>query len=347
MSGSGSAAERLAMVLDAWVEHLRDARKSSTGYKPRYVYASSRRRCVREMALDLTNRDDREGWSDETLERFATGDEREDDILARLQRIGKRATIPFKVTNQQVRFEITDTRDGIAGPVVIVGKVDAIIEFDDGLKIPCEIKSGDSVRYASGIADLDSSDFTRSRVDQLLIYCYATNSPWGFFILDRMGLPAMVPVYLEDHLDRCESFIREARAAVDYRFERGPIPPFTDDASLCRRCSHYDKSCHPADVDFGEGAKVILDPLLIEAAKEREKNAEAARVYQRADKRLKAALRGVPLAIVGDYRATGTWVSRKVYDVPGWIRKLNEKTIDRGSFRVTIKRAESASEEES
>lgn len=340
--------ERLQVIQDAWSVHLRRG-QSDPSVKPNqrdYIYASQRRRCVRAMALDLIHPEElqpyREPFPDDALERMRTGNERENDICARLIAAGKYGDPPFTVKQQQTRFEIKD-RDGT---ILIVGKIDGMIQFADREDVPFEVKSGDSFRRIRDLADFDRSIWTWNKPDQLLSYLYGLNAPWGIFVLDAPGLPTMIPVELEDHLLRMESFLEEARQAVDARFGRGDLPPFYPDNNECTRCPHFERSCTPPEIDFGEGVKVITptdtDLEMLEAFTG---NEDAAKAYDRAKRHLSKRLRGVELGLIGPYKVTGKWGKSTKYDVPPDI-KDQYKTVDpKGRFSWNLEPLEDVGDE--
>jgi hypothetical protein len=317
---------------DAWISGLR-AGSFSGGGKRTYVYASRIRSCTRAMALDLTHPEDDGEFSDEALARMKRGEEREQAIVAWLHQIGPRSSPPFKVVEGQRRFEIKD-RDGT---VILVGKVDCRLQFQNGERPFVEVKAGESVRGLETVEDFDRSPWTRHMPDQLLSYCFAENQPWAFFVLDQPGLPVFIPMRLEDHLSRVERVLGQVRRAVDVQVVDAPLPEFTQDKAECRRCPHFKKSCDPP-LDYGPGLKVITDETLIAAAELREKTREAWEQYERADKLLKTSLRGVDMALVGNFQARGQWQSRTRYEIPEELKEQYSKTDPHGAFRLTIER---------
>jgi hypothetical protein len=287
------------------------------------------------MALDLLHPEDRGTIEPDSLERMRRGTEREASIVARLMQIGPRCSPPFEVIEGQKRFEIAD-RDGL---VLISGKVDGRLRFSSKERPVFEVKSGETFKRATCLEDLDYSPWTRHALDQLLSYLLSQGEPWGFFIIDRPGVPLFLRVNLEDHLGRAEGFLRDARTAVDARFGRVGMPAFTQDRADCRRCDHFKKSCtRPSD--FGSGVQVITDAHLITLAEIREKNRAAAKEYEHADKELKGALRGVEEGLVGDFLVRGRWQKKTRVEIPDDI-KAKYSTVDpKGSFVINIDRLE-------
>jgi len=333
---NAQAPDPISALASAWEGELRS--KGNTGdATPRdRVYASGRRTCLRAMALDLLHPEDRGEIQADALERMRRGTEREASIVARLMQIGPRCTPPFEFIEGQKRFEIAD-RDGT---VIISGKIDGRIKFAN-LKDrpPVEVKSGETFKRATCLEDLDYSPWTRHALDQLLAYLLAQSEPWGFFIIDRPGVPLFLRVNLEDHLARVEGFLRDARTAVDARFGKVGMPAFTQDRAECRRCDHFKKSCSPPS-DYGAGVQVITDERLITLAGVRDTNRNAAKEYERADKELKAALRGVESGLLGDYLVRGTWQKGTKTAVPDDI-KAQYSTVDpKARFLVTIDKIE-------
>jgi hypothetical protein len=115
------------------------------------------------------------------------------------------------------------------------------------------------------------------------------------------------------------------------------LPAHIADRSACRRCPHAGKTCVP-DTDYGSGAVTITDPSLLAVAHTREECAAAAAEYERADKTLKQALRGVECGILGDYVVRGRWQGATTYDVPDEIRRQYARHDPRARFVMSIER---------
>lgn len=327
--------EHVTALRDAWSSHLRSLRDSGPRRPREYVYASGRRECVRRMALDLISPEDEDPFSDDALERMERGNEREHAIIARLHQIGPRCMPPFSVVEGQSHFEIKDPKDGV---LLIRGRLDARLQFDRFTKPVCEVKSGQTFQNVERLEDLDRSPWTKHALDQLLAYLMAWKEPNGIFIIDRPRLPVFLPVYLEEHRERAESFLRDARVAGDAA-RGGELPPFIQNAAECRRCPHFGKTCSPPALDYGAGMKVISDPELEEAARIREANRDAAKAYDKADAALKEALRGVESALLGPFAVSGKWQRLTKYDVPKEVKEKYRTVDEKGKFLLQIDRA--------
>lgn len=325
-----------ATLTGAWVDYLKSTRQG--GRTPRdYVWASGSRDCWRQMALDLMHPEDGPEWTPDQLERFQRGNEREHSVIARLHQIGPRCSPPFQVIGGQERFEIRD-RDGT---LLIVGKIDGRMEFQaEHLRTVAgkrfapifEVKSGQSYAYIETVEDLDNSPWTRRAADQLLAYAYAKSEPDVLLVVDRPRMPLFLTLHLEDHLAKVERFLQGARAAVDAR-RGGPLPPFTENTAVCRRCDHFGKTCAPP-VDYGTGLQVVTDERLIQAAETIAKHGEVAKDVARAEKELKEALRGVPQAICGPLLITGKPQAKTTLELPDELREKYTKKDPEGSWKV-------------
>lgn len=74
----------------------------------------------------------------------------------------------------------------------------------------------------------------------------------------------------------------------------------TDDASICRRCPHLGRSCHPP-INIGGEVKIIddeTDPDLCEAIELVHVNGGIAKEVERAEKLIKEKLRGAETVLV-------------------------------------------------
>src|SRR5262245_30999546 len=224
---------------DAWAAHLARSQRPGTPHK--HVYASAWRTCDRRVVYEMTQADRLPPWPPEVLAKFRRGDDRERDLLADLTRIGRDAEPPFKIIGQQERFELKDHKSRTA----IVGKVDARLEIDS-IRAPLEVKAWSPmlVDRIETFADLFENPWTQSGGYQLLSYLYGAGEPFGFLLLDRSGLPRLLPVELEANLDRMEQFLVKAEHALDH-VQAGTLPDFLDDPTECRRCPWYGHTCNP------------------------------------------------------------------------------------------------------
>jgi hypothetical protein len=338
------AVDPLLAIQQAWEGQLLRGKRQQRGsqpYRPPNVYASKRRKCVRAMALDMLHPEDDPFDKAIQFERMKQGEEAEGAVVARLQAMGPFCRPPFTIAEQQHRFEVKD-RDQV---VLITGKMDGRLRFQDGDNPPFEIKSGKTYEGRETVEDLDRDIWARAAVDQLLAYLYADDArhyksgdPWGFILCRRQSrLPALIRVSLMDHLDRVERWLKEARTAVDARHGRTPLPPYIQDPGECRRCPHFGKSCTPA-LDFGPGVQVIDDADLIVAAETRDRTRFAHEQYEAADKLLKDSLRGVESALLGNFQVRGKWAPDTKYDVPKEVKAQYAGKVEQGRFSLTIER---------
>jgi len=313
----------------AWARVLERERHPTSPHPT--VYASAWRPCTRRMVLELTHCDQLPPHSANTLAKFRRGDDRERDLLIDLTRIGREAEPAFGVFGQQQRFALKDRK----GRVAISGKVDARLKFD-GAEPPIEVKawSPTLVDRIETFDDLFESPWTRSGAHQLLAYLYGSGEPFGFLLLDRSGLPLLLPVELDPHLDRMEDFLTRAQVALDHR-EAGTLPDFlVGDAAECQRCPFYGGHCNPPIAHAG--TQVLTDPELEELLQRREAVREAGQEYDRLDKEVKARLRGIESGVAGAFAIQGKWGKQSRLELPEALRKQHTVVDPRGRFTLEI-----------
>jgi hypothetical protein len=325
-------ADVAATVRAAWAQYL-TAGRGSTQTPHDAVYASAWRVCERRMVYELTDADKLPPWAPETLAKFKRGEDRERDLLIDLARVGRLAQPEFQVIGQQERFRLKDRK----GRLAISGKVDARLSVN-GWLAPLEVKawSPQLVDRIETFADLFENPWTRSGGHQLLAYLYGAGEPYGFLLLDRSGLPLLVPVELDAHLDRMEDFLARAERVLDHK-DAGTLPPFLEgDAAECQRCGFFGSVCQPpltANV-----ATVLTDPDLEAALERRESLKAAADEFDDLDKQIKKQLRGVEQGIVGPFFVEGKWSKSSRVDLPPELKKQYTVSIEKGRFTLHITR---------
>jgi hypothetical protein len=321
-----------ASISAAWANAL--ARTARRGVPHRYVYASSWRPCDRRIVYEMTQPESQPVFSPELLAKFRRGDDRERDLLIDLARVGRESEPPFAVLGQQERFEVK----GKKGQPVIVGKVDARLKFEPDISAPLECKAWhpNLVAAIKVFEDLFDNPWTRAGAYQLLLYLLAMGVPFGFLLLDRSGLPLLLPVELNPHLDRLEDFLTRAERAMGHA-EAGTLPDFlVGDAAECRRCSFYGSVCNPPL--SATGATVITDPEIEALLVRREQLDAAATEFDQIDKTIKGRLRGIESAVAGPFIIEGKWGKQSRIDLPPDLKGKYTKTDPQGRFTLTFTR---------
>jgi hypothetical protein len=324
-------AEIAEAIGTSWAAYLtRDRRQAKPSA---YVYASAWRVCDRRMFLDMTQPENLPPWPAEVLAKFRRGDDRERDLLVDLSRIGRDAAPPFHLHGQQERFELRDRQ----GRIALVGKVDARLEIA-GARPPLEVKAWhpNIVDRLETFADAFDNPWTASGAYQLLAYLYGAGEPYGFLLLDRSGIPRLLPVELEPHLDRMEEFLTKAERVLDHR-AAGTVPAFIDDPAECRRCPWYGAVCNPP-ISANNAARILIDAELEAALARREALEAAAKEYDGIDRDVKARLRGVEHGIAGPFEIVGRWGKQSRIELPADLKKQYTITDPKGRFSLEITR---------
>ncbi len=337
--------ERATAIERAW-EYFIVAEEAKTQHKRPYVYASAWTPCDRRMVLEMVEGDKLPPLPPEALANMRRGQDRERDLISDLRRIGRNAEPAFEVVGEQERFELKDRK----GRVVGVGKVDAQLHFADGLKAPLECKSW-NVNLTARVEtfeDLWRSPWTKRGAYQMLAYLYGSNHEVGFMMLDRNGLPHLLPVELNKHLEEMEEFLGRATAAMDaaelYKVRNAEddsgtlaLPDYIRDADECKRCPFFGSVCNPP-VSRGEGAAILTDETLHVALERRAELEPAAKEFDSLDGEVKEKLRGVELGLAGNFLVEGKWQAKTSYEIPKEIKKQYEKVDPKGTFRLKITR---------
>jgi hypothetical protein len=322
-------------VQTAWKQWLLRGQKTASSHPT--VWASSYRACERRMVFDLVSPDQQPAPDVTLLAKFRRGDDRERDLLADLGRIGRDAEPSFALVGQQERFELR----GRTGEIVISGKVDARLRVGDDRRAsgaPLEVKAWAPtlVDKIETFDDLFENQYTRAGGYQLLSYLYGANEPYGFLLLDRSGLPLLLPVELTSaNLERMEEFLSRAESVVAHR-HAGTLPDYIDDPTECKRCGYYGVVCQPPLLM--EGATVIDDPELEAHLARWWELRPAGKEYQALDIDLKKRLRGVLHALVGPFALTGKWGKSSRLEVPAHLKKQFTVSDPQGRFTLEIDR---------
>jgi hypothetical protein len=304
-----------------------------------YMYASAFRVCDRRAAYELTQPEKLPPFPPEVLARFRRGNDRERDLLTDLARVGRNTTPAFTVIGQQERFVLKDHK----GRVAISGKVDARLDLGPTGRPPLEVKAW-SPRIVDDIErfeDVLENTWTQSGAYQLLTYLFAAGEPYGFLLLDRSGLPKVIPVTLDNHLDLVEAFLAKAERVLDAVIA-GTLPPFLpDDPSECRRCPWYGAVCNPP-LEGGEAYRVLTDPTLEALLERREAVKAAGKEFLDLDKEAKQHLRGVTAGVIGPFAITGKWGKQSRLDLPAdletQLKKQYTRVDPKGRFTLDITR---------
>lgn len=301
----------LAQAIEsAWGEELKAARGGMRGGKRPYVFASQYHPCARSIALSMTKGDELPPFDAEVLARMERGLETERDLLIYLAKVGHRCDPSFLIVSQQERFELRDHK----GRVAIVGKMDARLKFNSG-SYPLEVKkwSPNLVNRLDTFEDLFKSFWTKKGAYQLLSYLFGTGEPLGFLLLDRAGIPKLIPVELDKYWDRVEEFLQLAETAIDH-VEAGTEPDFLPDAEICKRCDFYGSHCNPPLLPKDQ-LQILADPELEAMLARREELKNWADEFEDLDKEAKKRLKGVKTGLCGPFLVEGSERSRGAYAV--------------------------------
>jgi hypothetical protein len=325
-----------AAIADA-IDHSWRRDLESRRYHPaphRYVYASAYRPCLRRTVYEMVAPDARPAFDAETLAKFRRGDDRERDLLADLTAIGRNADPAFNVIGQQERFSLRDRKSR----EVIVGKVDARIEIGT-TRAPIEVKSWSPfvVDRIEQFDDVFRSPWTTSGGYQLLSYLFGAGEPFGFLLLDRSGIPRLLPVELDAaNLDRVEHFLTHAESALDHVVANTLPDYFDGDPDECvQRCPFYGATCNPP-IAAANVLELLNDPELEIALERREELRKPGKAFADLDAEIKTRLRGVTRGVCGKFEIRGYWGKQSHLDLPPDVKAKYTRVDERGRFTLQI-----------
>jgi hypothetical protein len=339
------AAEQFAEIIrQTWGDMVVKERRPPMPHK--HVYAGGWRACDRRLVYDMIAPHEAQPWSRDTLANFNRGKDRGRELVIDLQRVGRHADPQFDVFGQEERFELK----GHGGQTVIVGKTDASLRIElpefGRITARAEVKSWHpnlTMRIRT-FRDLFDNTFTRAGAYQLLCYLYGSNEAIGLMVLDRPGLPLILPVTLYDHLHEVESFLGRAEAAVLHATE-GTMPDYHDDPAECKRCSFFGW-CNPP-IKYA-GAKVITDDEMLQMIAEHHELDPARKRYEAIHKFLSEQFKlgQVEKAVAGEYMVTGKFTANTWYALPDEIKPRYKRSNPKGKYTMTITKITGSTEPE-
>lgn len=278
----------------------------------RNVWASGYHPCLKRMYHDCADGGQRPAPDTNALARMAYGSEREESLKVRLIRAGKRAADPFVFVGGQERIELVSA----AGRLLISGKIDGKLLFSSGAVAVCEIKS-----WAPHVAeriesweDVLAGEWTRAAAYQLAAYVVGIGADLGVLVLDRKGLPVLLPMDLDYARQLAREFRALAGGVCDILDDPdGEAPGYTDRPWLCRHCWCGGTVCHPPTV--APGVEIDTDEETVEMVRDWYALTPDGKRWGALDRKVKSRFRGVERAIVGDVMLEGEWRPRKVCEL--------------------------------
>lgn len=315
-------------ILQTWASEVIRERRPPNPHA--WVYAGGWRACDRRLVYDLIAPDKQAPFSADVLANFRRGSDRGREVRIDLEQLGRAGNPQFEVFGAEERFELR-SRDG--SHAVMVGKTDCSIR-QGHLVARVEIKNWNPNLTAriNRFEDLFDNKWTRAGAFQLLSYLYGSNQSVGFMVLDRPGIPKVLPVVLYDHLDEMEEWLTRAEMAVAHA-KAETMPDYHKDPAECKRCPFFGWCNPPLEYD---AATVLADEDLIQLLEAREAVVEAGKQYEKLHKQTKDALRGVEAGIAGDFFITGKWQKLTTYPLTEEQKLQFRKTDPKGKFVLSI-----------
>ena len=189
--------------------------------------------------------------------------------------------------------------------------------------------------------DLFDNRWTRKGAYQLLSYMWAMSEEHGLMVLDRPGIPKVLPVSLfaneAINLKRVEQFLSLAFTAVEFK-NKGTLPDYIKEVDTCKACSFLGSHCQPPLL-AGVGAQVFTDEALAQALDRRGELLSSASEFEKLDKQIKAQLRGVEMGVAGNWLIEGKFGKNTTLVFPDEvIKKQYQVTDPKGKFTLKLTR---------
>lgn len=332
-------------IQKGWERHIlgikppRDANDEGEGRN--YFYAGSWRPCLRRMVLEATHPSYFPDFPVDMKARFIRGEQREIDLRQALERVGQLSMPSFTVEGQQERVFLRDRK----GRKVISGKKDCALRWESRARWSVEFKSWST--YLTDkiftFSDLLNSPYTQSGCRQLLAYLYAKDEPYGLLVLDRPGLPRLIPVRLEEHLSLMEGFLVDAELGRDH-IEAGTLPDYIEDPGECRRCPVFGSFCQP-ELAYS-GASIITEDDILAQIEKHESLDEPRTEYKSLHDEIAEYLKtltpktfknGAKKQIIAGKFLVETWYSKNtILEMPETLKAQYQKSTDDGKFNFRL-----------
>lgn len=292
-----SAAEDLARTIAE--RDLERLRRKARVYPARTNRASGLDdRCERRLYLQRT------AWEEQAPPRptlqsiFDEGNLHEAEVSRRLSELG------IRLRREQVSFEwmgITGHIDGDAEwygfPLLI--EIKSVAPYAWG-----RLRTAEDLRTASG-----ALGYVRKWYGQIQLYLLGSRPAYeaGVLIAKNKVTGELKVIPIAFDLEYADALLRKGER-VDVAVARAQqpgvsrdeaAPPYIEDADECRFCGFFGRACNPPTAS-GEGASVVTAEHLVEAARIWRETRDAARRHDDAERELKDALKGTPLALVAD-----------------------------------------------
>lgn len=196
----------------------------------------------------------------------------------------------------------------------ITGHIDGKI-VDDGLVIPCEVKSMSDWAWkaTNSVEDMvkSKSVYMRQYPAQLNLYLIMDEKEVGLFLLKNKQTGLLKQVELHLDYEYTETLIKKAERINAY-IANGTLPDRITDTNICEFCA-YSHICLP---DVEHRATLLDDPELEAKLDRRWQLKEAKDEFDQLDKEIKESLKERPNSVVGSWMVTGKWIDKKQFTVP-------------------------------
>lgn len=285
-------------------------KKERKGYAPACNYASGAGHpCARKLVYDRLNWQEKLLPNARTLMIFRDGNMHEGAVLRLLQDAGltiEETQRPFEWPELQVR-----------------GRLDGRIR-NNGSKIPLEVKSSNSFTWDSVNSQEDLKNASKYWVQgyyaQMQLYLFMANEEEGILLLKNKQTGQLKEIAVTIDYDYAEQ-IAQKLELVNKHVAARTYPERVSDRTVCQYCD-FRHICLP-DEESGQ-INIESDEELVELLEEREHLRDAAKEYDKVDKKLKEYWKKMEVGtylIGARFQVKIIRYARTVYNIPDVVKE--------------------------
>jgi len=309
-------------IIEKISEHLQKERKS---WAPACNYASSAGHpCARKLVYDRLN------WREKLLPEptklliFREGNLHEEAVLRLLSDVG------LQIVETQRPFEWEQLQ--------VRGRIDGRLK-ENGRLIPVEIKSSNSYDFEALNTQEDllnsSKWWVRGYLGQFQLYLLMANEPDGIMLIKDKQSGRIKQINIVLDYEYAEKIAKKLELVNDC-VENKTYPERIIDRSVCQYCD-FRHICLPDEES--EQIEITDNEEILELLEERERLKDAAKDYEKVDKKLKDAyfknMKDGTYLVDGKFQVKISPYSRTIYSVPAEIKEQYKESMEYNRIIIT------------
>lgn len=282
------------------VEALREYAKSKIKIYPAYTNRASSigHPCLRFLVYNRTMWSHVELHSSELQDIFSDGHLHEKQIIIDLLEAG------VEIYDQQNSLG----EDPILKAAKISGHIDFMVKESDNLAVPVDAKSMSDYAYETinSVEDMTNSPkpYMQQYPAQLMIYCLAKNSPYGYFLCKNKNNSKKKQIKMDLDFSYAEDLIQKGHE-INKHVDGGTLPPrIPYDHNTCDWCRHK-TTCNPS-IPENFSLYFMERPEFLKMVRKWERIESDGKEWRKLDKDIKDILKGTDKVkiVLGEFLLT-------------------------------------------